>query len=61
MRIVILLVSIFIFLKTLFYGIYEWKEQNNKSGSIVIILIAIISLILPSILVSLRVNLSNYS
>lgn len=61
MRIVILLVSIFIFLKTLFYGIYEWKEQNNKSGSIVIILIAIISLIFPSVLVSLRVNLSNYS
>lgn len=61
MRIVIGIISIFIFLKTLFYGIYEWKEQNNKCGSIVIILIAMISLILPNVLVSLRVNLSNYS
>lgn len=61
MRIVIAVISIFIFLKTLFYGIYEWKEQNNKCGSIVIILIAIISLILPNVLVNLRVNISNYS
>lgn len=61
MRIVIAIISIFIFLKTLFYGIYEWKEQNNKGASIIIVLIAIISLILPNVLVSLRVNLSNYS
>lgn len=61
MRIVIAIISIFIFLKTLFYGIYEWKEQNNKCASIIIVLIAIISLVLPNVLVSLRVNLSNYS
>ncbi len=30
MRIVIGAISIFIFLKTFFYGIYEWKEGKNK-------------------------------
>lgn len=30
MRIIVGILSLFVFLKTLFYGIYEWKEQNNK-------------------------------
>lgn len=30
MRIVIAILSIFVFLKTVAYGIYEWKEQKNK-------------------------------
>lgn len=61
MRVVIATISLFIFLKTLFYGIYEWKEQHNKCASVVIILLSIITLIFPSVLVNLRVNLSNYS
>ena len=30
MRMIIFMISIFIFLKTLFYGIYEWKQNQNK-------------------------------
>jgi len=30
LKIVIAILSFFVFLKTFFYGIYEWKEQKNK-------------------------------
>lgn len=37
------------------------KKKKINGGSIVIFILAICSLILPSVLVNLRVNLSNYS
>ena len=46
MKIVIIILSIIIFIKTTSYGIYELKEQN-KSGGFTIIITAIISLVLP--------------
>lgn len=42
---IILIISIIIFLKTLSYGIYEMKINNNKSAGIVIIFLASIVLI----------------
>lgn len=58
MKIIIMLISIFVFLKTLFYGIYEWKNQNNKIASITIFLLAMVCLIIPTIMASMRMNLS---
>lgn len=37
---IILIVSIIIFFKTLSYGIYEIKENKNKSAGIIIIVLA---------------------
>lgn len=45
-----LIVSLYILLKTIGYGIYELKEKNNKSGSICIILLSIFSVILSNIM-----------
>ena len=42
---IILIISIIIFLKTLSYGIYEMKINNNKPAGIVIIFLASIVLI----------------
>jgi len=54
MGVVVVLLSIWIFIKTLFYGIYEIKNNSNKPGGITIILISIISLIFPNIMIYIR-------
>ncbi len=50
MKILVIILSVLIFVKTVSYGIYEIKE-NNKTGGIFVIIIAIISLIFPNIMV----------
>lgn len=40
-HILFLVISIIIFLRTIAYGIYEWKEMKNHSGSIAVILLAL--------------------
>lgn len=57
MRIVIALLSLFVFLKTLYYGIYEFKQNQNKVAGISIIVLAVVCLIVPNILVDLRIDL----
>ncbi len=47
MKIISYLLSIWIFIRTLSYGIYEIKQNSNTSGGIVIIVLAVLSLILP--------------
>lgn len=54
MIVFIFLVSIFIFFKTISYGIYEIKTNNNKLGGCIIIIISIIILFLPSYMVYIR-------
>lgn len=51
MRIIVGLLSIWIFIRTLSYGIYEIKQNSNTSGGITIIVLAVLSLILPNIVV----------
>lgn len=53
MKIVVAILSVIIFIKTLSYGIYEFKSKN-KSGGVCVILFAILSLILPNIVVLIR-------
>lgn len=57
MRIVIGLLSLFVFFKTLYYGIYEFKQNQNKIAGFSIIVLAIVCLIVPNILIVLRMNL----
>lgn len=51
MKIIVIILSLYVFLKTLYYGIYEIK-QNNKTSGISIIALAVILLIIL-VLVSL--------
>lgn len=51
MKIVIILLSIIVGIKTISYGIYEIKQNKNTFGGIFIIVIATISSILPNVVV----------
>ena len=51
MKILIIILSIIIFLKTTSYGIHELKENNNKIGGITVISIATLALILPNTII----------
>lgn len=57
MKILMGALSVYVFLKTLYYGIYEFKDNNNKIAGIVISILAVVCLVVPSILVNLRINL----
>jgi len=54
MHFLVIILSIVIFIKTTSYGIYELKENNNKLGGVVVISIAVISLVLPNVVVYFR-------
>ena len=54
MKFLVLILSIIIFIKTTSYGLYEFKENNNKSGGIIVIGIATLSLFLPNVVVYFR-------
>ena len=51
MSIVISLLSIWVFTKTLSYGIVEIKEYNNKFGGISVIILAIFTIIFCNIII----------
>ena len=53
MRFIVFLLSIFVFIKTVSYGIYEYKN-NNKVSAIIIYIIAIVSSIFPNIILYFR-------
>lgn len=54
MTIIILIISILVSLKTINYAIYEIKINNNISGGVMIIILATLSVILPTVIVSIR-------
>ena len=54
MKIVIVILSLIILIKTTSYGIYEIKNNENKFGGIFVITLAIISTILPIIVVNIN-------
>lgn len=59
MKIVMALLSLFVFLKTFYYGLYEFRENNNKIAGCSLILLSVVCLIAANVLVYLRINLSN--
>ena len=50
MQILILLISIWIFIRALSYGLYEIKQNSNTIGGITTIVIAVLALLLPNII-----------
>ena len=51
MKIVIFILSIIMGIKTISYGVYEFKENKNTFGGIFVIALAAISTILPNVVV----------
>ncbi len=47
MAIIVCLLSVWVFIRTLSYGIFELKENSNTFGGIATIVLAVLSLILP--------------
>ncbi len=47
-------VTIFILIKTIFYGIYEINTENNKSGGIAVICFSILGVVFANIIVFFR-------
>ena len=45
-----IVVSIFILIKTIFYGIYEINSENNKSGGIAVICFSVLVVIFLTLL-----------
>lgn len=45
------IISILFFIRTISYGIFEIKKNNNTLGGIVVFIIALIGLIFPNILI----------
>lgn len=45
MKFIVILLSIYFFFKTLYYGIFEIKNQNNKISGICIIVFSIVLLV----------------
>jgi hypothetical protein len=54
MLILIILLSLYIFLRLLIYGIYEIRENENKVAGISMIVISAICLIAPTVLTILK-------
>lgn len=53
MKFLFTFILILAFIKSYYYGMYEIKEKENKSGGIAIICLAILGLILPVLLLFL--------
>ena len=53
MRILVVILSVIISIKTLSYGIYELNSKNTPGG-ITTIFLAILSLILPNLIIYIR-------
>lgn len=53
MQILVIILTIIVFTKTLSYGIYE-LNTNNKLGGITVIVFSIISLIAPNLIVYIK-------
>lgn len=54
MLVLILVISIYIFLRLFIYGIYEIKENQNKVAGISMMIISVVCLIAPTVIVLLR-------
>ncbi|HIU51453.1 MAG TPA: hypothetical protein IAB70_02340 [Candidatus Merdicola faecigallinarum] len=48
------ILAAFVFVKTVSYGIYEWKQNQNKVASIIIFILSFVVLFFTPFLVYLR-------
>ena len=49
-----IVITIYVLIKTIFYGLYEINTQENKSGGIAVIFFSILVIIFANIIVLLR-------
>lgn len=49
-----IVITIYVLIKTIFYGLYEINTQENKSGGIAVICFSILVIIFANIIVLLR-------
>ena len=49
MHVIIFIFSLYAFIQTIAYGIFEYKKNSNKIVGILICILGILSLILPNI------------
>ncbi len=49
-----IIITIFILIKTIFYGVYEINTEKNKTGGIAVILFSIFTTILANIIMFFR-------
>lgn len=54
MRIIVFIFSVYAFIQTVSYGMFEYNQNNNKTAGIIIYFLSVISLIAPNILIYLR-------
>ncbi len=47
-------ITFFVLLKTIFYGFYEIKTQNNKVGGVSVILFSVLVIVFANVIVLLR-------
>lgn len=53
-HIIFVIITLFILIKTIFYGLYEINTQNNKNGGISVILFSVIAIVFTNIISFLR-------
>lgn len=53
-NIIFLVISIYILLRTISYGIYEINEKKNKSGGVTVIVFSILVILYSNIMMFLR-------
>lgn len=51
---IFIIVTIFILLKTIFYGIYEINTEKNKSGGIAVICFSVLVIVFANVVVFMR-------
>lgn len=52
--IVFIITTVFILVKTIFYGLYEINTENNKSGGIAVICFSILVVVFTNVTVFIR-------
>ena len=53
-HIVFCVVTIFILVKTIFYGVYEIKTEKNKSGGIAVICFSVLVVVFANVVVFMK-------
>lgn len=51
---IFIIVTIFILLKTIFYGIYEINTEKNKSGGIAVICFSVLVIVFANVVMFMR-------
>ena len=54
MKILTIIFTICVFIRTVSYAMFEIKTQKNKIGGTAVIVVAVISLVLPNIFIWVR-------